>query len=342
MQKILFPNAGLAIAQGRTLRCALTASSMLLAGCGGIQSALSPEGPAARSIANISWAMFIGATIILLIVMVLALYAVYRTPVERRSISESKMVVIGGIIWPVVTLSVLLAYGVYQMGDLRSEDAEDTIRIEVVGNQWWWDVYYRGSNGQADVVTANEIRIPAGVPISVLVRTNDVIHSFWVPNLAGKIDMVPGRTNQVRMQADEPGIFRGQCAEFCGAQHARMAFFVIAEPRAAFDAWLAAQRQPAAVPATELAVRGRDAFTSRCLECHTVRGVGTADKRGPDLTHVGSRAFIGAGTLENNPENLLRFITNSQSVKPGSGMPEFTHLEKPTLAALVAYLEGLR
>jgi cytochrome c oxidase subunit 2 len=176
----------------------------------------------------------------------------------------------------------------------------------------------------------------------VFVQTRDVIHSFWVPNLAGKIDLIPGRRNHVRLQADQPGRFRGQCAEFCGAQHARMAFYVIAEPPAQYQAWLAAQSEPAATTRSELAARGREAFTSHCLECHAVRGVGKAEKRGPDLTHVGSRRFIGAGTLPNTRENMQRWITHNQQVKPGNAMPEFAHLEEQELEALSAWLESLR
>ncbi|HVL76659.1 MAG TPA: c-type cytochrome, partial [Noviherbaspirillum sp.] len=205
-----------------------------------------------------------------------------------------------------------------------------------------WDVHYLGPDDQIIMTTANEIRIPAGVPVSVLLRTHDVIHSFSVPNLHGKIDMIPGRRNHVRLQADHPGVFRGHCAEFCGAQHARMAFFVIAEPREQFEAWLAAQRRPAAPPASELAARGRESFRRHCVECHTIRGVGEAERRGPDLTHLASRRTIGAGTLENNRANRLRWITQNELVKPGNAMPEFAHLEKQELEGLLEYLEGLR
>ena len=321
-----------------------SAAWLLLTGCEGLQSTLAPQGPAARSIANISWVMFIGAAVVLALVMALALVAVLRAPAKRRGISDGMLIAVGGFAWPVLTLSALLVYGVYQMGDLRADDPEDMLRIEVIGNQWWWEVRYPGRDGAPDAVTANEIHIPAGVPVAVALRSRDVIHSFWVPNLAGKMDLIPGRTNHLRLQADAPGRFRGQCAEFCGAQHARMAFLVVAEPPERFAAWLAAQRRPAAPPAGEAAQRGYAAFAQHCSACHSVRGLleGTGVDIGPDLTHLGSRAFIGAGTLENTPGSLRRFVADNQRVKPGNRMPDFGHLDEATLTALVAYLEELR
>jgi cytochrome c oxidase subunit 2 len=317
---------------------------LLLAGCEGIQSTLSPHGPAARSISNISWVMFIGAALILLLVTALALYAVYRAPDKRRTISPTLMIAIGGVAFPVVTLSALLIYGVLEMGYLRAESNQAPVDIEVVGNQWWWDIHYRDGGSNEVITTANEIHIPAGVPVKIAVRTNDVIHSFWVPNLAGKIDLIPGRTNHITLQADQPGRFRGQCAEFCGAQHARMAFIVIAQSAADYEAWLARQRGPAAIPTDQAALRGRAAFMANgCMDCHTVRGTKTQKKEfGPDLTHVGSRLHIGAATLENNRDNLIEFIARSQTVKPGNRMPSFAHLDQETLGAIATYLESLK
>lgn len=320
---------------------ALTAG--LLGGCGGMQSSLSPHGPAAQSIANIGWVMFAGAAAILLLVMVLALYAIFRTPDKRRPVSANALIFAGGVVLPVVALSALLTYGVVAMGNLRAEADASPIHIDVVGNQWWWDVHYRDTASGQVVTTANEIRIPAGVPVKISVRTNDVIHSFWVPNLAGKIDLIPGRTNHLVLQADRPGVFRGQCAEFCGAQHARMAFLVIAEPADAHAAWLARQRLPATSPSSAAALRGRDAFMANgCIQCHTVRGVGVAKEKGPDLTHLASRQHLGAGTLENNRANLIAWISRSQAIKPGNRMPSFQELDPETLDALAAYLEGLQ
>jgi cytochrome c oxidase subunit II len=313
-----------------------------LGGCKGELSMMDPQGPAARSIANIGWVMFIGAGLILLLVMTLALIAVLRSPGTPRSSSELLFIVGGGLVFPTVTLSALLAYGVYQMGDLRAPPPEDPVRIEVVGNQWWWEVLYLDADDRVLLSTANEIHIPYGTPVSIFLRTEDVIHSFSVPTLAGKIDLVPGRRNHVRLHADRPGTFRGQCAEFCGAQHARMGFHVVAQSQAEFEAWFSAEKQPASQPQDALALRGHIAFTRHCAECHAVRGLNEAHKRAPDLTHVGRRQFLAAGTMENTPDNLRRWIAHAQAVKPGNGMPDFSHLQEQELEALAAFLEGLR
>lgn len=314
-----------------------------LAGCSGIQSTLWPQGPAAQAIADIGWVMFGGAAVILVLVMALALYAIFRTPDKRLPVSANVLIAAGGVGLPLVTLTALLVYGVAAMGYLRAQPGEPALQIEVVGNQWWWDVHYRDAESGQTIAGANEIRIPAGAPVKVSVRTNDVIHSFWVPNLAGKIDLIPGRTNHIVLQADRPGMFRGQCAEFCGAQHARMAFVVIAEPAEAHAAWLAQQRRPAATPADAMALRGRDAFrTAGCIECHTVRGTGDARQPGPDLTHVASRKYLAAGTLENNRANLIDIIARSQTVKPGNRMPSYPDLDQESLNAIATYLESLQ
>jgi cytochrome c oxidase subunit 2 len=338
------PNHAFSMCKKQTSHALCVPVTLFLAGCEGIQSTLSPHGPAAQAISNISWVMFIGAALILLLVMTLALYAVYRAPDKRRPISGNMLIAAGGVAFPVITLSALLIYGVIEMRYLRAESDDAPVDIDVVGNQWWWDVHYRNGDGSQVITTANEIHIPAGVPVKIAVRTRDVIHSFWVPNLAGKIDLIPGRTNHVVLQADQPGIFRGQCAEFCGAQHARMAFIVVAEPADAYQAWLANQRQPAAAPSNDTVLRGRDAFmASGCMNCHTVRGVGTKKEGfGPDLTHVGSRRFLGAATLENNRGNLIEFIARSQTVKPGNRMPSFPDLDEETLDAIATYLESLK
>jgi cytochrome c oxidase subunit 2 len=328
----------------QTSRLSPVVVALFLSGCSGIQSTLDPHGPHAQSIANISWIMFFGASAILLLVMALALYAIYRDPDKRRAPSAGSLIVMGGLALPVLSLSALLVYGVHAMGELRAESGDEPIQIDVTGNRWWWDVYYRDVDGNV-IAGANEIRIPAGVPVKVAVRTNDVIHSFWVPNLAGKIDLIPGRTNHLVLQADAPGIFRGQCAEFCGAQHARMAFHVIAETPDAHAAWMNRQGAQAPAPSDPGLLRGRDAFVANdCLQCHTVRGLGAARElgRGPDLTHVGSRRFIAAGTLENTPTNLAAFIARSQDIKPGNGMPSYRHLDEQTLHDIANYLESLR
>lgn len=321
----------------------IAAASTLLTGCGGIQSALAPKGPAAAEIAHISWIMFIGAALILLLVMALALYAMHRDPDKRVPVAANKLIVVGGVVFPTVTLTALLVYGVWSMGAIRA-DTQPELTIDVIGNQWWWEAQYQRDLPGAGFSTANEIRIPVGVQVRLRLHSNDVIHSFWVPNLAGKMDLMPGRVNTLVIQADKEGVFRGQCAEFCGAQHARMAFFVIAQPRGEFDAWMTRQRAPAAAPSGDIARRGLEVLrSSRCLECHAVRGIADTVmkiRKGPDLTHIGSRTHLAGGTLKNNRDNLKRIIADSQGVKPGSHMPSFPDLSAEDLDALASYLEG--
>lgn len=327
----------------RPYRTTLAAAPMLLSGCGGVQSSLAPKGPAAAEIAHISWVMFIGAALILLLVMVLALYAMYRAPDKRIPVAANTLIVAGGLAFPAITLTALLVYGVWSMGALRG-DPQPELTIDVTGNQWWWEVQYERDVPGMGFTTANEIRIPVGAQVLLRLHSNDVIHSFWVPNLAGKMDAMPGRVNSLLVQADNAGVFRGQCAEFCGAQHARMAFFVLAQPRDEFDAWMAQQRTPAATPTSELGRRGLEIFRdNRCMECHAIRGVdGIAIKTrlGPDLTHIAKRTHLAGGTLKNSRDNLKRIIVDSQGVKPGSHMPSFPDLSVGELEALAAYLEG--
>lgn len=327
-------------ARGSKFRAAVALAALALAGCRGPQSVLDPKGAAAEAIAQASWIMFAGAAAILTLVMALALLALYRRPEPRRAVSETFMIVAGGVALPVVALSALLAYGVVLTGKLRADPQAQALHIDVVAHQFWWEVRYASEAGDAPVATANELRIPAGRQIVLSLSSTDVIHSFWVPSLAGKIDVIPGRTTRMTLVANQPGTFRGQCAEFCGAQHARMAVLVIASTPEDFDRWLARLRTPARVAAA--AAPGREAFLAHeCVECHTIRGVASAGRIGPDLTHVASRSWLGAGTLENSPANLRRWIGNAQALKPGSAMPSFAHLDAATLDALAAYLASL-
>jgi cytochrome c oxidase subunit 2 len=196
-----------------------------------------------------------------------------------------------------------------------------------------WRVRYLGASGQPDFDTANEIRIPTGRPVELSLASADVIHSFWVPNLAGKIDMIPGRTNRVRLFADRAGVFRGQCAEYCGGPHAQMALYVIADSPERFEAWRDDQRKPA--------TRSDALFAARCGTCHTIRGTAAAGTRGPDLTHVASRGSLGAGVLPMSAAALADWTTSSQHLKPGNLMPEFRELPEEELRALATYLASL-
>jgi cytochrome c oxidase subunit II len=214
--------------------------------------------------------------------------------------------------------------------------------VKITGSQWWWEIEYVDSASSRRLVTANELHIPVGAPIRIELAARDVIHSFWVPRLHGKLDMVPGHRNVMWLRADSAGVYRGQCAEFCGHQHAKMALTVVAEPREAFDAWLNHQLQPAPPPATTDQIRGREVFeSSTCLMCHTIRGTSAAASTGPDLTHLASRGTIAAGTLPNTRGNLGGWITDPHSIKPGVKMPA-NSLSPDDLHALLSYLESLR
>lgn len=299
----------------------------------GIQSALNPQGPDAAVIAEISWVLFAGGAVIFAAVMALAAYAVLARRENASRLSPRLLVVGGGILFPVVTLSVLLVYSLARATALHPVD-DNALRIEVIGEQWWWRVHYLDADGRRDFATANEIRVPVGRPVELLLRSGDVVHSFWVPVLAGKLDMIPGRTNRLRVRAERAGEFRGQCAEYCGGPHAWMALYFVAQETAEFEQWAAAQRQPAA--------HSNALFAAHCAACHTVRGTPAAGTLGPDLTHVGSRKTIGAGLLPANAGAFGAWIASSQHLKPGNLMPSFQSFTGEELRALAMYLESLK
>lgn len=307
-----------------------------------IQSALNPRGIAAERIAEISWVLFIGGGIIFLVVMLLACVALFGTPSQRKFLSRRKIILGGGIAFPVVTLTILLIYS-FSSGSFGPLSPKPAFRVEVTGELWWWRVRYLDADGKVIAETANEIRIPSGQAVELLLKSNDVIHSFWVPNLAGKIDMIPGYVNTLQIQAGQPGVFRGQCAEYCGAQHAKMAFYVIAQKAPEFDAWLALQKQPARVPADGFVQTGMRLFQeNRCGQCHAVRGTAAAGLSGPDLTHIGGRHSIAAGILPNNAGSIAGWIAGGQAIKPGNRMPSFNQFSGHELRALAAYMEHLQ
>lgn len=303
--------------------------------------ALSPAGPQVEPVAAISWVMFGGGALILLLVIVALGLAVFGSETWRRKLASRRLIIGGGIILPVVVLTFLLVWGLGITANLVDADEQNMLRIRVTGEQWWWRVDYLGNDGR-QFATANEIVIPAGQPVSLELRSDNVIHSFWVPQLSGKLDMIPGRVNRLKIHADAPGDYYGACAEYCGGPHALMQFRVIALPPDRFDAWRAAQMRPASPPMTELANRGRELFqTSGCGACHSVRGTEAAGSIGPDLTHVGSRRMIAAGLLPNNAGTLAGWISNAQQLKPNNQMPSYHTLSGPELRALAAYLGGL-
>ena len=300
---------------------------------------LDPAGIAAHTIAGVAWSLFVGSTLIFSGVMALLVVALRQ---RMGKVNMRWWIVGGGLIFPAVVLAILIGYTVVRSAQLTRPPPADALVVSVTGKMWWWEVRYRRPDG-TDVVLANEIHIPVNRPVVVGLSSADVIHSFWVPQLGGKMDMVPGRTNQLVLQATAPGVFRGQCAEYCGEQHARMAMHVVAHEPADFEVWLAAQAQPARPPVSPLAERGRSAFIAqRCTACHTVRGVSEEGRLGPDLTHVGSRLHLGAGTLRNDAAAMQRWIAHVQTVKPGARMPSFEERDAASLEAMAAWLDGLK
>ena len=306
----------------------------------GTPSILNPEGTGAKRIAGLWWLMLWISTAVFVVVLVLIAVAVVRRRRRGTEIDASEprwgepFVVIVGVFIPIVILTSVFVVSVRDMNAIERGDPHLT--IDVIGHTWWWEARY--PNG---AVTANEIHVPTGEPVRVAVSTVDVIHSFWVPQLAQKIDMIPGRTNSIILTAERPGRYRGQCAEFCGLQHANMAFYVIAQPASAFDAWMAHEASPAVAPTAGEAASGMQLLlSSNCAGCHTISGTPAEGSLGPDLTHVASRRTIAAGTLTNTPENLAAWIRDPQAFKPGAVMPP-SPLTPAEVREVVAYLETL-
>ncbi len=329
-----------------------------------LQSVLhAAPGSGAELLAELGIVLYVGAAVIFIVVIALVLHATFASPLRA---STRAWVVGGGIVFPAVTLFLLLNYSIAVGSAVSAIDsgtalrllldcfgidskaripppAPGALRIHVIGKQWWWDVRYEVRRGDtSSVVLANELRVPLDEPVEILLTSSDVIHSFWVPSLAGKVDMIPGRTNRLVIRTSEPGVYRGQCAEYCGGQHALMALYVIAEPRDAFEAWLARQSQPVEVPQAEALRAGYDAFfKGRCAECHTVRGTPADGVDGPDLTHVGGRHSLAAGTLRNHVGTMAGWIAGPQDIKPGTPMPDSEVYTGRELRALSAWLESL-
>jgi cytochrome c oxidase subunit II len=328
----------------RTVHVGLIAFAvLLLAGCGN-QNSLSPAGKPAKHISKLFWIMMTGAWMgFAVIVGLLTLGWVHRRKEGFFGKGEKfgTGLVIGlGIATPIVVLITLFVYSdIFVINSTAAPTPGSTrMNIDVVGHQWFWEVRYPGTQA----VTANEIHIPVRTRVGVVGTTRDVIHSFWVPELNRKIDLIPGRVNRVLLDADRAGTFRGQCAEFCGIQHANMGVYVFAQPPGKFRRWLAIQSRPARAPATPLERRGRQVFVSHaCAGCHTIRGTSAAGKIGPDLTHFASRTTLGALTVPNNATELAQWIRNPQTIKPGVKMPSLP-LTGRDVQGLVDYLQSLK
>lgn len=330
--------------------CAWLALMVMLAGLGGCAGApnmLDARGYGAERINLLWWVMFWAGTAVFILVMVVMLVALLRRrersdertdPALERRISE-RMIGGGGVLLPLVVLVPLLGLTAYT-STAMIPPGPPALTIEVIGHQFWWEVRYP----EQGFITANEIHIPVGRPVELRLFTADVIHSFWVPQLHGKVDMIPGQDNTLVIQADEAGTYRGQCAEFCGVQHALMAFVVVAADEEQFAAWAARQALPASELDDPLLRQGQQVFLgSNCVYCHVIQGVTPEDALtavGPDLTHLASRQTLAAGVIENNRGNLGGWIIDPQAIKPGNQMPA-ANLDADSLQALLAYLESL-
>lgn len=310
--------------------------------CDHVQSALVPRGEEAIAIDVLFWTVTTVSVVLTVMVVGLTVVALWGPERWRELISEDRAIYGGGIVLPVVVLSLLLIYGLFvlEAGAARTRAAGEP-DITVTGKQWWWKVVYRTEDGR-EVVSANELRLPVGEATGVALKTDDVIHSFWAPRLAGKLDMIPGRTNVIALEPTEAGVSRGQCAEYCGGAHALMSFYVVAMPRPEYEEWLAREAAPARAPSTEVQRAGQQLFLENgCGACHTVRGTGADGTIGPDLTHVGSRLSLAAATLPNDEEAFARWIADNQHIKPDNLMPPFRQFTPDELSAVAAYLDNL-
>jgi cytochrome c oxidase subunit II len=308
------------------------------------QSALNPASSQADSIMLLWWVMLAVGTVILLIVMGFLGLGVWRAKQSRPALSDAhsrRLVIIAGIAIPSLILVSLVGGSLILGREIASDPPDDSLQVRVTGHMWWWQVEYLDQQGNILATTANEMYVPIGRPVALSLQSADVIHSFWVPQLQGKTDMVPGRTNESWFTASEAGIYRGQCAEFCGVQHALMAFTVTAVSEQEFNSWLQNQSTSARVPDSASAQRGQTVFLRDCAQCHAVRGTSARGVLGPDLTHIASRYTLAAATLPNNRGHLAGWISDPQRIKPGNKMPR-SQLSPQEQNDLLSYLETLQ
>ncbi|HEU4563844.1 MAG TPA: cytochrome c oxidase subunit II [Gemmatimonadaceae bacterium] len=330
------------------------ASALLLAGCDYYerQSMLHAAGPQAERAETLWWFLFWTAAVVWVAVTATLLWAAFHRrrpaedPVTHQVAPEVQRTMARAVVSAVgVTTLILFAFLFASFRTGRAvtiPPAGQPLTIEVTGHQWWWEVQYADTNASRRLTTANEIHIPVGRPVILKMSSPDVIHSLWIPNLAGKRDLIPGKVSTMWLRADSAGIFRGQCAEFCGHQHAKMALFVVAEPPERWAAWYERQLQPAPQFTDSVLKRGGEVFmASACVMCHAIDGTPAGSNVGPNLTHIGSRLTIGAGTLPNARGNLAGWILDPQRIKPGANMPP-NQIAPQDLQALLGYLESLR
>jgi cytochrome c oxidase subunit 2 len=319
----------------------------------GLQDMLLALGPQAASILDLWRLTLIVCTIVFALVLIGLAWALWRaprgsrdTPPDLRSLSNDEAAPRRSVrIATGVSIALLLGLLVASIATdraLAQLNVRDALHIELTGHQWWWSMHYQDADVSREFDTANELHLPAGRPVIVTLGSADVIHSLWVPSLAGKKDLIPGRTTTLALRADKPGLYRGQCAEFCGYQHAWMALPVIVDEPAQYEAWAARQRENASTPSGALAQRGEALVTgSDCVMCHSIRGTGSGARQAPDLTHLASRSTIAAGALPNDAAHLAAWITDPSVHKPGANMPGHS-FSSEELQAIVAYLGSLK
>lgn len=339
------------IQRARWFAAASLSGGALPAAVTGSHSAFDPAGPQARSLWSLTHLLTWGCLAVYVVVMTILVVALIRRrdgPPPRERLPEQarhrlNAWVIGGL-----GVSALVLFG-FLAASLRTdrklnqlEGGPDVVTVRVTGKQWWWELNYEDNEPGKHFVTANELHVPVGRPVLLKLQTADVIHSLWIPSLQGKKDLVPGRENTLWLKVDRPGTYAGQCAEFCGLQHAHMSLLVVAESNEAFEAWCVRQRSAARPPDSESAKRGQGVFLgSTCVMCHTVRGTPASSRAGPDLTHFASRRTLAAASLPNERKTLAAWIRDPQQAKPGTRMPAHAFTEEE-LQPLLDYLEGLK
>jgi len=332
------------------------AATVIVAGCNSSQSALAPAGVDAERINLLFQVMTVSGALVFVAVMAFIALALFGNARQRARLANEKLIHVAGVAFPAVVLTALLLYGfvVLRAGTTGAGEGNSFISrnsapsVAVNGELWWWRVQYTNSDSNSSSVgttfdSANELHIPVNEPVRLLLTSDNVIHSFWVPSLAGKLDMIPGRRNILTLTATKPGVFRGQCAEYCGGAHAMMSFFVVAHEPSEYAAWRAHEASPAIAPSTNSAQRGAQLFLDNgCGACHAVRGTSATGTIGPDLTHMASRRSLAAATLPNDSASLASWIVRSTHIKPESRMPPYTFFTDTDLADLVSYLMRLR
>jgi cytochrome c oxidase subunit 2 len=325
--------------------------SLFLASCTGVQNVLGGQGAEDTNFIRLFTVFMVVCTVMYLVVVAALVIAVWRkrtaalTVDDRKHHETSTAARRALVAWTALITVGLVGLTIASFFTDRSNAANGSrpqLSLTVTANQWWWDVEYNSPDASRTLRTANEIHLPVGVPAQVTLKSNDVIHSFWIPNLAGKQDLIPGRVTDAQLLPNKMGLFRGQCAEFCGVQHAQMALDVTVESKTDFDRWYAAQLEPARSPTNPLQLAGYRYVTTReCGSCHAIAGTPAGGQVAPDLTHFASRRSIAAGALPMNRGNLYGWVADPQSQKPGNHMPT-VGLASNDLHAIVAYLEALK